>query len=174
MKTRIAAGLLSLSLLGFVGRAIQEDYTGTAVIPVPGDVPTVGIGSTRRDDGTPVRLGDTITVPKAIRRAVTDISEDENVLRHCFGDAELYQHEWDAFSNLSYNVGAGAVCRSSIVGKVQAKRYEAACNTILDFYKAGGKDCRVRANNCYGVWLDRQRMNRLCLTGEYPKEWSAR
>ena len=174
MRSRIAVAALALSLLGFVGRSMQEDYTATAVIPVPGDVPTVGLGSTRRDDGTPVRMGDTITVPKAIRRAVTDISDDENVLRKCFGDSELYQYEWDAYSNLSYNVGAGAVCRSSIVTKVQGKRYEAACNTILDFYKANGKDCRVRANNCYGVWLDRQRMNRLCLTGEYPKEWKAR
>jgi lysozyme len=168
-KQRSAVAVLVLSAAGFAGIVMNESYTDKAVIPIPGDVPTVGFGSTRRDDGAPVQMTDTITPPKAVRRAVRDIGRDEDVLHKCFGNAELFQHEWDAYVDLSYNVGPAAVCRSSIVRKVQAGQYEAACNTILDFRRAAGKDCSVRSNGCYGVWLRRQASAKQCLTGEYPK-----
>jgi lysozyme len=166
---RTAVAILTLSAAGFVGIAMNEGYSDKAIIPVPGDVPTIGLGSTKRDDGTPVQMTDRITPQKAIRRSVKDIGKDEKVLRNCFGDAELYQHEWDAFVDLSYNVGAWGVCRSSIIPKVKSGRYEAACNTILDFKKAAGRDCSIRLNGCYGVWTRRLEMNKLCLTGEYPR-----
>jgi lysozyme len=130
---RISVAALALSAAGFAGIAMQEWYTDKAIIPVPGDVPTYGLGSTVKEDGSPVKMGDTITPPRAIRLSVAHIAKDEAVLRRCFGDAVLYQHEWDAYVELSYNVGAGAVCRSSIPAKVQAEQYEAACLTMLDF-----------------------------------------
>ena len=175
MRQRIAVAVLALSALGFVGIVSQEGYTDRAIRPVPGDPPTNGFGSTTGDAGEPLRLGEKTDPVRAARRAIRDLSLKEKAFKQCLGpDVALHQHEYDAYADLTYNVGAGAVCRSTIVPKLRAERYEDACNTILDFYKAGGKDCRVRANNCYGVWLDRQRMTRLCLTGEYPKEWSAR
>jgi len=171
---RTAAAVLSLSALAFAGRALHEGYSNEAIIPIPGDRPTVGLGSTFRDDGTPVQMGDKITPPQAIRRAVRHMGGDEKRFKQCLGEgAELYQYEYDAYMNLSYNVGYGNVCKSSIITKINGKQYEAACNTILDFYKASGKDCRVRANNCYGVWLDRLETNKLCLTGVYPASWGA-
>lgn len=166
---RTAVAVIALSAAGFVGVVMNEGYTDKAVIPIPGDVPTIGLGSTVHEDGTRVRMGEIITPPKAIRLSVSHLSKDQEHLRACFGDATLYQHEWDAYVTLGYNVGPGAVCRSSIVRKVQAGEYEAACNTILDFYKATGKDCRVRSNGCYGVWDARLKANKLCLTGEYGK-----
>lgn len=131
---RIAVAALVLSAGGFAGIALHEGYTDRAIIPVPGDVPTVGLGSTKHEDGSPVQMGETITPPKAIRLSVSHIAKDETQLRECLGDeTQLYQHEWDAYTSLAYNVGAGAVCRSSIPAKVQAEQYEAACKTIGDF-----------------------------------------
>lgn len=53
MKTpRIAIGALALSAAGPVGLITHESYTGTAIVPVAGDRPTVGFGSTFRDDGS--------------------------------------------------------------------------------------------------------------------------
>ena len=163
---RTFVAVLTLSAAGFSGIAMNEWYTSRAVIPIPGDPPTYGLGSTVKEDGSPVEMGDTITPPEAIRLSVSHIGKDEVVLRRCFGDAVLYQHEWDAYVDLSYNVGPYKVCNSSIVPKVQAGMYEAACNTILDFKKAGGRDCSVRSNGCYGVWLRRLKTQKLCLTGE--------
>lgn len=171
LYARIAVGALSLSALGFAGIALNEGYSTTAIKPVPGDPWTVGLGSTTRDDGTPVQEGDKITPPQAIRRAVKHIAGDEKVLRTCFGDgAALHQHEWDAFVDLAYNVGAPAVCRSSIPGKVRAGNYEAACKTILDFKRVQGRDCSLAQNKgfCGGVWTRRQEYTHLCLTGERP------
>lgn len=165
---RIPVLLLSLSAVGFAGIAVNEGYTDKAVIPVPGDPPTYGLGSTRREDGTPVQLSDKITPPKAIRLAVRDIGSKEDVLRACFGTAQLTQYEWDAYVDLAYNVGPTAVCRSSIIAKAQRGDYAAACRTILDFKKVQGRDCSlsVNAKFCGGIWTRRQEMTRLCLTGE--------
>ena len=68
MRARIAAAGLSLSAAALVGLLAHEGFTGHAVIPVQGDRPTVGFGSTFREDGRPVQLGDTITPQKAVAR----------------------------------------------------------------------------------------------------------
>lgn len=164
---RTAAAVLALSAIGFAGLVANEGYTDKAVIPIPGDVPTYGFGSTVKQDGTRVRMGDITTPPEALRTAVVHLAKDQEQMRACFEGAELYQHEWDAYTTLGYNVGVSAVCRSSIPAKVKAKDYIAACDAILSFYRAQHKDCRIRSNGCYGVWVARQKAHRLCITGEY-------
>lgn len=161
---------LTLSAAGLVATATKEGYTDTAVIPIKGDVPTNGFGSTRREDGSPVRLGDRTSPPQALKRAMRDMREFETTLKACMGDVQLYQHEYDAYVDLAYNVGGAAVCKSSIPVKLRAQQYEAACRTILDFKKSQGRDCSLPENRriCGGIWTRRQEMARLCLTGEYP------
>ena len=159
-----SVAVLTLSAAALVGIIAKEGYTDRAVIPIPGDRPTVGFGSTFKEDGSPVKLGDTITPPKAVRLSVSHITKDEPQLRKCFGyETQLYQWEWDAYVRLEHNVGLAKVCNSSIVPKVQRGDYEAACAAILTFNKAVGKDCSVRSNGCYGVWLDRVTTNKMCL-----------
>jgi lysozyme len=174
VRQRIAVAALALSALGFVGIVSQEGYTDRAIRPVPGDVPTNGFGSTLDDAGQPLKLGDKTDPVRATRRAVRDLALKEQRLKQCLGDdAELFQHEYDAYMDLSYNVGPEAVCRSSIVRKVQAGQHEAACNTLLDFRKVQGRDCSASQwkTFCGGVWTRRQEMAKLCLTGEYPAWW---
>lgn len=161
---RSSVAVLTLSAVALVGIIAKEGYTDRAVIPIPGDRPTVGFGSTFNEDGSPVTMQTTITPPKAVRLAVTHIGKDEPQLRKCFGyETQLYQWEWDAYVRLAHNVGAAKVCNSSIVPKAQREDYKAACDTILDFKKAVGKDCSVRSNGCYGVWIDRLETHKMCL-----------
>lgn len=169
-RLRSAVAGLVLSAAGFAGIALQEGYSEKAMTPVPGDPKTIGIGSTTRDDGSPVRANDRITPPQAIRRAVRDIAAKESILRNCFGDAELFQYEWDAYVDLAYNVGPAAVCHSSIPAKIQREDYQAACQTILDFKSVQGRDCSQPANRnfCGGIWTRRQAMAKLCLEGVRP------
>lgn len=165
---RTSIALLTLSAVGFAGIVAREGYTEKAVIPIPGDRPTKGFGSTFNEDGSPVKMGETITPPKAVRLAIKHIGKDEPQLRKCFGhETVMYQHEWDAFVRLAHNVGAVKVCGSSIVPKVRRGDYIAACDAILTFNKAIGKDCSVRSNGCYGVWLDRLATHKICTEG-YP------
>lgn len=177
MRTRIAVGALALSALGFVGIVSQEGYTTTAIRPVPNDPPTNGFGSTTGDDGQPLTLGEKTDPVRAARRAVRDLNLKEKAFKQCLGEAvPLYQHEYDAYADLTYNVGPGNVCKSSIIPKLRAGQYEAACSTILDFRKVQGRDCSTPEwkTFCGGVWTRRQEVAKLCLTGDYPARWSAR
>ena len=131
-RTTIAA--LAVSAAGFIGYISSEGWAPEAMIPVPGDVPTMGFGSTTKEDGSPVKMGDSITPVRAARLSLAQIAEGEARLRRCFGPTvKLYQNEWDAYNRLAGNTGAGRVCNSSIPTKLQAEQYEAACRTIGEF-----------------------------------------
>ena len=149
-KARIAAGLLSLSAAAFVGIAQLEGFTSQAVIPVPGDVPTYGLGSTRKADGSPVKMGDTITVPAALRLSLHEIQGAEASLRACV-TAPLTQGEYDSLVSLAYNVGTGAVCKSTMVRLHNAGQHAQACAEFDRWTFFQGKDCKEPANRCSGL-----------------------
>ncbi len=149
-RSTIAA--LTLSAAGFASLVLHENYVNNAMIPVPGDVPTVGFGSTVHEDGMPVRMGETITPPKAVRLSVAHISKDEKGVRQCLGEAAtLYQHEWDAYIRFAYNVGLRNFCQSSIPAKVRAGQYTEACQ-VMSQYVCGPATQATRAKpgqKCY-------------------------
>jgi lysozyme len=158
---RIAIAALSLSAAGFVGLVAHEGFTDKAIIPVKGDRPTVGFGSTFRDDGSPVQMGDTITAPKAVQRSFAHIAQDESRLKQCI-TAPLAQHEYDTLVDHAYNYGAAATCRSTVVRLVNQGKYEEACQAYLSWRFVAGRDCSVRSNGCYGVWLRSQERVKKC------------
>jgi lysozyme len=121
-----------LSAAGLVGITQNEGFTDHAVVPVPGDVPTYGYGSTTRADGSPVRMGDTITAPQALARAMRDVGKFEGAVKGCV-TVPLTQGEYDAYVDLAYNIGPGAFCDSTLVLELNAGRYESACVHIEDF-----------------------------------------
>lgn len=160
---RMSLGALAFSAIGLVALVQDEGYTDRAVIPVPGDVPTVGFGTTTNPDGTPVKMGDTTTPPKALARALTDINKFEGALKQCV-HVPLHQHEYDFAVKWSYNIGSQAFCTSTLVRLWNEGRYEEGCETVVWWYKAGGgRDCRDKANNCYGLVLRRERERKECL-----------
>jgi lysozyme len=67
--------------------------------------------------------------------------------------------------DMSYNVGLPTVQKSSMIRELNAGRPANACAAILLYNKAGGLDCRVRSNNCYGVWDRRLKIKKLCMKG---------
>lgn len=135
---RLATGMLSLMAATLVSIAGYESYTDQAVIPVPGDVPTLGHGTTHHADGTPVRLGERTTPTRALVDLLRDASKAEQAVKRC---APVPMHPWEfsAYVSLTYNVGEGAFCSSTIPIKLQAGQYAAACTSILDFNKM--RDC---------------------------------
>jgi len=161
---RIVIPGLSLSAMAFVGLLLSEGYTDTAVVPIAGDRPTVGFGSTFKEDGSPVKMGDTITPPKAVARSLDHIQKSEAVLKKCV-TAPLSQAEYDILVDFSYWRGANGACRSDVVKHINAQRYADACAAylLLDSRRAAGKDCSLPGSGCRGVWLRAQERNRQCM-----------
>ena len=151
-RARVVLAALAFSAAGAVGRWQSEWFTSTAVIPIPGDVPTIGFGTTEG-----VKLGDTITVPKALERSLADIQKFEGAVKRCVKVA-LYQHEYDAYVQLAYNIGEGAFCGSTLVRLLNEGRYLDACRQILRWNRAQGREVR-------GLTIRRQREYTLCLGG---------
>lgn len=149
-RYRAPIAALVLSAAGYVGITQHEGFTEQAVIPVPGDVPTYGLGSTRKADGTAVRLGDTITVPAALRLSLSEINGAEKSLKACV-TAPLTQGEYDSLVSLAYNVGAGAVCKSTMVRLHNAGQHAEACAQFDRWTFFQGKDCKDPANRCSGL-----------------------
>ena len=129
---------LVVSSAGISGIALHEGFRDKAYIPVPGDVPTIGFGSTTYEDGSKVKLGDKITRKDAEELLGNKVSTFERQMKSCV-KVPLYQYEYDAFVSLQYNIGSQAFCNSTLVKKLNTYDYEGACNEILKWDKFKGK-----------------------------------
>ena len=154
-RTVVAGLTLSAAALVFI--ALDEGYRNRAYIPVPGDVPTIGFGTTGG-----VKMGDTIEPPQALSRKLADIQKFEGALKQCV-KVPLHQHEYDAYLSLSYNIGSGAFCSSSLVRVLNQGQYDAACREILRWDKFKGAPLR-------GLTIRREREFKQCMGSETRSE----
>ena len=155
MAERTKASALVLSAAALAAIAGYEGYRSTAYIPVPGDVPTIGHGTTRYEDGKPVKMGDRVTPERAHILLQHDASAFARAVQRC-APVPMYQHEFDAFTSLAYNIGEGAFCKSTLTRKLNALDYAGACREILKWDKFQGKPLR-------GLTLRRQKEYQLCI-----------
>lgn len=133
MGTRIAVGGLSLTAAGLLAIADFEGFRSEAYIPVEGDVPTIGFGSTEG-----VKLGDTISVPDALIRLEKDVRVAEDAVRSCV-TVPLMPYEFDAYVSLSYNIGGSAFCNSTLVRKLNSGNYQGACAELKRWVYVDGR-----------------------------------
>ena len=131
-KTRLAAGALAVSAAALVGIATHEGYRSKAYKDTVG-IPTIGYGETAG-----VKIGDKTTPERALVQLLSSTEKHADAIRQCI-KVPLYQHEFDAYISLAYNIGTGAFCRSTLVKKLNAKDYAGACEEIKRWNKAGGK-----------------------------------
>ena len=140
-KSRTSIAGLVLSVAAVAGVAAFEGYRQQAYIPVPGDVPTIAHGTTVYPDGQPVRIGDVTTPARALDYLRHDADKFARAVKRC-APVPMYQYEFDAFVSLTYNVGEGAFCRSTIARKLTAGDYAGACAGILSWDKFKGVPLR--------------------------------
>jgi lysozyme len=139
MNRQAVKGIL-LAASTLVGIALHEGYVGTAMIPVPGDVPTIGFGST-----TGVKMGDKTTPERSLMRLLKEVDTVyAQGVRNCV-KVPLHQHEFAAYVSLTYNVGVARFCNAAKPGKppniidlINSERYAEACARIDAFKKSGG------------------------------------
>lgn len=187
VSPRMLVAGLTLSASAFIGLAVHESYTSSAVVPTQGDVPTVGFGSTRHEDGSPVKLGDTTTPVRALIKAQAHISKEEAIFRNSLPGVALHQGEYDLYMDWVYQYGTGAWLRSDMRRLLQGGSYRRACDALLDYRKmtsarkegsgwvvnrtdAQGRatrwefDCSTPGNRvCMGVWTRQQERHSKCL-----------
>lgn len=163
-KGRIIVAVLSLSAMGLVGLAMDENYVGRAMIPTKGDVPTLGFGSTTHADGRPVRLGDTTTPSKALARTLQYLQVDEADMRKTLEGVALHQAEYDIYIDWRYQYGATAWRSSSMLRELKAGNYPAACQALLKYRFSAGHDCSAPGNRvCAGVWTRQLKRHAACM-----------
>jgi lysozyme len=149
---RIIVAALSLSAAAFGGLVAYEGYSERAYVPVPGDVLTIGFGTTEG-----VKPGDKIDPVKAVARALQDVAKYEGAVKRCV-TVPLHQYEYDAYLSLAYNIGTAAFCGSTLVRLLNAGQYREACDQVLRWDKFKGRPLA-------GLTKRRQEEHRKCLGG---------
>ncbi len=132
--------VISVSTVLLASIALFEGFRSKAYIPVPGDVPTIGYGTTNG-----VKMGDTVTKAEALVLLRKDVAGFEGAIKRCV-KVPLYQYEYDAYTSLAYNIGARAFCGSTLVRKLNAGDYKGACTQILRWDRFKGKPLRGLTN----------------------------
>ena len=164
VRNRVAVGLLTMSLAGFGAWKASEGFTPVAVIPTKGDVPTIGHGSTRWEDGRPVKMGDTITRQRAEVLARTLNSQAEKQFSASLPGVKLHQEEFDLYMDFVGQYGMGNWRPSSMRRDLLAGNYVQACNDLLKYKFAAGYDCSTPGNKrCWGGWQRQLERHAKCL-----------
>jgi len=126
-KFRVAAASLVVAASTLVGIAVNEGYSSKAYYD-SGHVATDGFGQA---DG--VKITDTTTPVRALIQLEKSVNIYAQGVRNCI-QAPLFQYEFDSYTDLAYNVGVNAFCKSPIAVKANQQDYQGACNAMLGWY----------------------------------------
>ena len=99
---------------------------------------TVGIGTIRYPNGKRVQKGDVITESQAEEYLKHDLNNFEKTVNEVV-KVPLTQNQYDAIVSLTYNIGATAFSRSTLLKRLNNKDYKGAADQFLVWNKAGGK-----------------------------------
>lgn len=167
-KIRLAIAAIGISGSMLLGNAIKEGYVDVAMIPVPGDRWTYGYGSTYREDGSPVKPGDSTTPVRALIHLHNQLeNEYAKPVQKCV-KVPTTINEAGSMYHAARNKGPGAFCRerAPIWNRAETEEdYKAACESYIGWRATvKGRDCRDRKNNCYGLVNLGKYLRDLCLT----------
>lgn len=179
LATRITVGVLSLSAAAIAGWHVKEGFSPVPYIPTQGDVPTIGHGSTRYEDGRPVRMTDPpITRERADALARTLHAQHEREFRASLPGAELSQAEYDLYVDFVGQYGIGNWRGSSMRRHILAGQYRQACDALLSYRFAAGYDCSALVDGapnrrCWGVWTRQRDRHAKCIAEQDRIDWIA-
>lgn len=163
-RVRTAVAALAISAAGFASWQASEGFSTQAIIPTKGDVPTIGHGSTRYENGSPVKMGDTITRERAEVLARNLIKQDEKQFAGTLPGVKLHQEEFDVYLDFVGQYGVGNWRKSSMRSNLLAGNYVAACKSLLRYKFAAGYDCSTPGNKrCPGVWTRQLKRYSQCM-----------
>lgn len=202
-KSRVAAAALSLSVAAGTAWIASEGDGPKSVsqsgelllhpyVPTQGDVPTIGHGSTRYEDGRRVTLADPpITRQRAVELALGELDRTyAQCVRDSLGRTLVNQIEFDKAADFAGQYGCSAWRGSSMLAKTTAGDYAGACRAYLGYkfmtsarregpgwvayqWDKAGKptrwrfDCSTPGNKvCGGVWTRQLARHNACMESQ--------
>jgi len=125
-----------------VGLKLIKKFEGSSSSPYvcPAGVVTIGIGSTRYENGKKVKMSD----PHISEKRMLEILKYQ--VKKIYGKAvkkyvevELTQNQYDALVSFVYNIGAGAFKKSTLLRKLNKGDYFGASKEFKRWNRGGGK-----------------------------------
>lgn len=182
-RVRMLVAVLSMTAAGFAAWQAEEGDGPIAIradgvevhkpyIPTQGDVPTIGHGSTRYENGTQVRMTDPpITRSRARELARNLMKADEERFAASLPGVELYPEEFDLYMSFvgQYGIGNWRKPKSPRTWLLRGE-YRAACDALLNWRFQAGRDCKLPRNwgpkGCKGVWLRQLERHSACIAAQ--------
>lgn len=143
-----AAGALAVTVVGAYEGLRLNSYRDVI------GVWTICYGETRG-----VGSGMRFTKAQCDQKLVDGLEDFERGMRACLTAPDAIPDKpYVAFLSLSYNIGTGAFCRSTVARRANAGDLRGACDALLAFNRAGGTVVRGLDNR-------RKAERKLCLEG---------
>lgn len=169
-------------------RIAAEGFSADPIIPVRGDVSTIGHGATRYDDGTRMTMADPPITRERARDLAMNLLEQQYgaCVRDSLGDTQVHVAEFAQAVDFAGQYDCGAWRRSLMLAHTRAGDYAGACNAYLAYRfmtraqplqgysafqwdEAGHPkrwrfDCSTPGNRiCRGVWIRQQARHAACM-----------
>ena len=152
MNKRVAITSLAVSVALVTFTAKREGFSSIAYRD-SGGVWTIGYGQTKG-----IKQGDTTTK----QRALVDLQESLNIyadgVKKCLQNVTLYQYEFDALVDVSYNAGIYAVCHSPMAQYAKQGDYTNMCESLKGWYVYDKK-----GHYLHGLVDAREREYQMCI-----------
>jgi lysozyme len=118
-------------IMHFEGLRLEAYYDSVNVV-------TIGIGTTRYEDGSKVKITDRITKERALQLLEHDITKFAQAVNRLV-KVNIHQHHFDALVSFVYNVGIGNLENSTLLKKLNKGDFTGAAAEFPKWNKAGGK-----------------------------------
>ena len=130
-----------MRLINERGIEIVKSFEGLALRPYvcAGGVNSVGYGATRSSTGGPIDLDmESITEAEAEALLVRDLESAEGWGRRLI-KTSLSENQFSALTSFTFNVGAGALQRSTLRMKLNSEEFQGAADEFPKWHRAGGR-----------------------------------
>ena len=124
-----AGGWLGIALVCVAG--FEGLYTHAYRDPV--GIPTICFGHIEN-----VKMGDRLTKEQCHELLAEDLPRYNAMVQRCI-KVPMPPHRHAAIVSFTYNVGGGALCKSSVARKLNAGDVQGGCDALLLYNKAKGK-----------------------------------
>ena len=141
LKKKLAAGAAAVviaSATPFIAK--WEGLETTAYRDIVG-VPTVCYGETRG-----VKMGDTYTKAECMDMLKVAVGDYYRKIEPCMTNKNIPVGVQASLLELAYNVGTGAVCKSTMMRLANQGKYKEACRELDKWVRAGGQPIKGLQN----------------------------